>query len=88
MLKNVQDDGVGGQKCHRRQHGFLLRLVKLPQNFFGSMSPRRDLWVLRSQVKKSLSHQSVAANNPLLKRERRARHNSSNAMTTKDMHLD
>jgi hypothetical protein len=30
---------------------------------------------------------SVAANNPLLKRERRAWHNSSNAMTTKDMHF-
>jgi hypothetical protein len=47
MLKDVQDDGAGGQKCHRRQHGYLLRLVKLSQNFFGSMSPRRDLWVLK-----------------------------------------
>jgi hypothetical protein len=55
MLKDVQDDGVGGQKCHRRQHGFLLRLVKLPQNFSGSMSPRRELEVLSSQVKKTLS---------------------------------
>jgi hypothetical protein len=29
----------------------------------------------------------VEANNPLLKREKRAWHNSSNAMTTKDMHF-
>ncbi len=40
-----------------------------------------------SEVKKITELLSVAANNPLLKRERRAWHNSSNAMTTKDMHF-
>ncbi len=80
MLKDVQDDGVGGRKCHRRQHGLFLRLVKLPQNFSGSMSPRRELSLVgpEKSSEKNTEPTSVVANNPLLKRERRAWHNSSN----------